>query len=279
MIQYLEALKCILEQGDKRTNRTGVSTISLFGDIDFKFDLRSSFPLITTKKMFTNSVLAELLWFISGSNNINDLKKIDPSCKIWDANYQDYIKKNSYQDNGDCGHIYGKAWRNFGNSYQSTSDQLATLLKNLREDPDSRRLIVNAWHPDYVDKKHVALPPCHVAFHCNVVNGYLDLLMYQRSCDMFLGVPFNIASYAMLMHILAKLSGLTPRYFIHKLGDAHIYENHIDQVNLQLTRSPFEGPTLKIADRGQKDFKDFKMEDFVFTGYEHHPFIKGEMAV
>lgn len=276
MKQYIDSLKNILENGNKRGDRTGTGVISIFGGTDYRFDLREGFPATTTKKLAFKSVIAELLWFLSGSANINDLKEIYPKCKIWDANYDAYNSQFDLDLQGHCGHIYGRAWRAFGNNGR---DQIKDLISGIITNPEGRRHIVTAWHPSLVGREQVALPPCHMFFQCYVEGEYLDLLMYQRSCDMVLGVPFNIASYSALMYILGHLTYLKPRFFIHKLGDAHIYLNHIDQVKEQISREPKPLPTLIMKDRGQTRVEDFKLNDFSLDNYEHHGTIKAEMAV
>jgi len=282
MIQYLDSLDKILKYGNNRGDRTGTGTVSLFGGVDYKFDLRAGLPILTTKRMPFKMIVAELLWFLSGSSNVNDLKKIYPKCKIWDGNYESYNSRFEDVDlKGECGHVYGKAWRDFGVDHSFNGrDQIVDLIEGIKENPEGRRHIVTAWHPSLVGKYDVVLPPCHLMFHCYVEGDYLDLLMYQRSCDMFLGVPFNITSYALLLHILAKQTNLVPRYFIHKLGDAHIYKNHLTQVEKILSRDPYRLPHLVMKDQSvRKDVRDYKLDDFSLEGYEYHPAIEAPMAV
>lgn len=260
MKQYLDLLSEIRNCGNKRGDRTGTGTISLFGP-QMEFDLRTGFPLVTTKKVFWRGVVEELLWMLRGSTNVKELQA--KNVHIWDE-WAD--------ENGELGPVYGAQWRGFGGV-----DQIHNLIERIKAKPEDRRLIVSAWNPAEVDE--MKLPPCHCFFQCYVENGYLSLKMYQRSADMFLGVPFNIASYALLTHILAHLTGLKPGKFIHSFGDAHIYLNHLEQVDAQLQRQPYELPRLFIVDRGQKTVEDFVFEDFTLVGYKHHAAIKGEVAV
>lgn len=223
---------------------------------------------------------SELLWFISGSNNIHDLKAIYEHNKIWDANYEDYRKRLALDtDNGDMGRVYGTQWRNWQTSDGKQVDQLNDAIDLIRNNPDSRRIIVNAWNPGEAASDQVALPPCHAFFQFYVADNKLSLQMYQRSADMFLGVPLNIASYSLLLHMVAKITGLEPFEFIHALGDAHIYLDAVDQVKEQITRKPHPLPQLTIADRGQTNIDDFVMEDFSLTDYQSHKAIKAKMAV
>lgn len=267
MKQYLDQLQYILDNGEEKTDRTGTGTISVFG-MQARYDLRDGFPLVTTKKTLIKSITLELLWFLRGSTNKNDL-----GCGIWDA----WAKED-----GSLGPIYGYQWRKWekfeedGNGgYKKTHvDQIAQIIDMLKNKQDSRRIIVSAWNVADIDK--MALPPCHAFFQLNVNNGFVDLQLYQRSADMALGVPFNIASYSLLLMMLAKEANLTPRYFIHTIGDAHIYKNHIDGIKEQLTRTPKKLPTMKIAD---KPINELTIDDFELIGYEHDPFIKFEIAV
>jgi thymidylate synthase len=271
MKQYLELVQEVLEKGEKKGDRTGTGTISLFG-AQKRYDLRDGFPMVTTKKVIFKSVIYELLWFLKGTTNINDGLK--PHSSIWDpwANAE-----------GDIGPLYGYQWINWekftkdettGNYKMSHINQIQGILDLIKKDPNSRRIIVSAWNVGDLDK--MALAPCHAFFQFYVVNGFLDCQLYQRSADIALGVPFNIASYAALMMMVAQESGLTPRYFVHTLGDAHIYQNHVEGMKLQLTRTPHKLPTLKIA---KKPFWELQFEDFELTGYEHDEFIKFPIAV
>jgi thymidylate synthase len=272
MRAYLDQLRQILENGEKKEDRTGTGTISLFG-MQAKYDLREGFPLVTTKKVLFSAVVRELLWFIGGHTNIHDddLTKHTP---IWDA-WAD-------PETGELGPIYGYQWRSWpryvenedGSFRKEHVDQLREVIAQIKKSPDSRRLIVSAWNVS--DIPRMKLPPCHAFFQFYVVNGRLDLQLYQRSADMALGVPFNIASYALLLMMVAKECGLTPGIFTHTLGDAHIYLNHMDGVREQLKREPKALPKVKIAD---KSLFDLAFEDVVLEGYEHHPFIKFPVAV
>lgn len=272
MKQYHDLLKNILTNGVTRTDRTGTGTISLFGP-QMEFNISSEFPLVTTKKVFWKGVAEELLWMLRGETNVKPLQ--DRGVRIWDE-WAD--------EDGELGPVYGSQWRNWinthwdGERYQTRStDQIANVIRRIRERPDCRRLIVSAWNPAEIDA--MKLPPCHAFFQFYVHEGNLSCKLYQRSADMFLGVPFNIASYALLTHIVAHLTGLKPHRFIHTFGDAHVYLNHIEQVKEQLSRQLLELPHLSIIDRGQKDPADYKFEDFVLTGYDPHPPIKAEVAV
>jgi len=223
---------------------------------------------------------SELLWFISGSNNINDLKAIYQHNKIWDANYEDYLKRLALDTNdGDMGRVYGAQWRTWQAADGKQVDQLNDAIDLIRNNPDSRRIIVNAWNPGETASDQVALPPCHAFFQFYVADNKLSLQMYQRSADMFLGVPLNIASYSLLLHMVAQITGLEPFEFIHTLGDAHIYLDAVDQVKEQITREPYPLPRLTISDRGQTSIDDFVMEDFSLTDYQSHESIKAKMAV
>lgn len=276
MKEYLSLVSEILEHGEERADRTGVGTIGIFG-AQRKYDLRKGFPLVTTKKVLFDAVIRELLWFLRGSTNINDgLKEFTP---IW----------NAWADpDGALGPVYGYQWRKWekfswdplAKKYRKTTiDQIQNVIDQIRLNPDSRRLIVNAWNVADIDR--MKLPPCHLLFQFSVRNAgtkeaRLDCQLYQRSADMALGVPFNIASYAGLMMMVAQECDLTPGIFTHTLGDAHIYQNHVDGMKLQLTREPLELPTLKIA---QKPFWDLQFEDFELQNYQHHEFIKFKVAV
>jgi len=259
MNQYLGLLKRILEEGEEKTDRTGTGTLSIFG-AQTRYDLREGFPLVTTKKVLFSAVVRELLWFLKGSTNIND--GLTEHTPIWDA-WAD--------ENGDLGPIYGHQWRNWGDT---GIDQIAAAKKAIMENPDSRRIIVSAWNVGDLDK--MALAPCHAFFQFYVVNGRLDCQLYQRSADMALGVPFNVASYALLNMMMAQECGLEPGYFVHTFGDAHIYLNHIEGVKEQLTRACFPMPQVKIAN---KPMDELQFEDIELIGYQHHPFIRFKVAV
>jgi thymidylate synthase len=273
MKQYLDALRHILENGAGKQDRTGTGTKAIFG-MQMRFKMKDGFPAVTTKKLAFNSMKAELLWFIKGSSDVKELQKL--GCHIWDANAEaDYWKpKASFP--GDLGRIYGVQWRKWKNPEGKEIDQLAEAIRLIKENPSSRRIIVNAWNPGELEQ--MALPPCHMFFQFFVANNKLSLQMYQRSCDMFLGVPFNIASYSLLLHMVAQVTNLEPYEFIHTLGDAHIYNNHIEQVKEQLSREPLLLPQLKL-NQNIKDIDDFKIEDIELLNYEYHPAIKAPMAV
>jgi thymidylate synthase len=276
---YLDQLQYILDHGITRADRTGVGTISAFG-MHSKYNMRDGFPAVTTKKIAWKVLSSELLWFISGSNNINDLKAIYRHNKIWDANYEDYLKRLALDTNdGDMGRVYGTQWRTWQTADGKQVDQLNDAIDLIRNNPDSRRIIVNAWNPGETASDQVALPPCHAFFQFYVADKKLSLQMYQRSADMFLGVPLNIASYSLLLHMVAKITDLEPFEFIHTLGDAHIYLDAVDQVKEQITREPYPLPQLDISDRGQASIDDFVMEDFSLTDYQSHESIKARMAV
>ncbi len=271
MKQYLSLVKEVLENGAERTDRTGTGTISIFG-MQRKYDLREGFPMVTTKKVRFDAILLELLWFLRGSTNIND--DLTQHTPIWDP-WAD--------ENGELGPIYGYQWRKWesfeptgdGKTYTKTHiDQIEQVLDMIKNNPDSRRIIVNAWNVADVPK--MALPPCHTFFQFYVVNGRLDLQLYQRSADIALGVPYNIASYSTLLMMVAHECNLEPGIFVHTIGDAHIYLNHIDGLKEQLTRTPHALPKLEIAD---KSFWDLKPEDFELKNYEHDKFIKFPIAV
>jgi thymidylate synthase len=288
MKQYLDMLEKILKEGTKKEDRTGTGTISYFG-YQMRFDLSEGFPLLTTKKVFLKGIIHELLWFISGSTNIKYL--VDNNVKIWnDWPYAAYKKSEDFKNEtmdefinkiktddefakkyGNLGPVYGKQWRNFGGV-----DQLSWLINEIKTNPTSRRLIISAWNAPEI--KDMALPPCHCFMQFYVNDGKLSCQLYQRSADMFLGVPFNIASYSLFTMMIAQVCGLKPGVFVHTFGDAHIYLNHLDQVNLQLTRTPKKIPTMKINPNVKSIF-DFKYEDFELEGYDPYPAIKGEVAV
>ena len=255
-----------------------MGTISCFG-LQARYDMNDGFPAVTTKKLVWKSMVSELLWFISGSDNINDLKNIYPYNKLWDGNYQDYLERLGLRENsGSMGRIYGIQWRHWRGA-DRTVDQLREAIDLIRRSPDSRRMIVNAWNAAEVAPEDVALPPCHSFFQFYVADGRLSLLMYQRSCDMFLGVPLNIASYSLLLHVVARITRLEPGEFIHTLADAHIYLNHLDAVGEQLSRDPFPLPSLRITDRAQKTIDDFVFDDFQLINYRCHAAVKAKMAV
>lgn len=264
MKQYHDLLKHVLAQGVRKEDRTGTGTISVFG-YQMRFDLNDGFPALTTKKLHLRSIIHELLWFLKGDTNISYLHENKVS--IWDE-WAD--------ENGNLGPVYGHQWRSWATADGRTIDQITEVVKMIKEKPDSRRMMVSAWNPGDVDK--MALPPCHVLFQFYVANGRLSCQLYQRSADIFLGVPFNIASYAMLTMMMAQVTGLKPGEFIHTFGDAHIYMNHLDQVNLQLSRDFRPLPKMKLNSE-VKDIFGFSFEDFVLEGYDPHPTIKAPIAV
>jgi thymidylate synthase len=267
-----------MDHGVTKEDRTGVGTISCFG-LHARYDMKDGFPAVTTKKLVWKSMLSELLWFISGSDNINDLKKIYPYNRLWDGNYQDYLRRLGLRENnGSMGRIYGVQWRKWRGA-ERTVDQLREAIDLIRDNPDSRRMIVNAWNAAEVAPDDVALPPCHSFFQFYVAEGRLSMLMYQRSCDMFLGVPLNIASYSLLLHMVARITRLEPGEFIHTLADAHIYLNHLDAVREQLSRDPYPLPRLHIEDRGQNAIDDFVYDDFRLINYRCHAAVKAKLAV
>jgi len=261
---YLNLMREVLEHGVERSDRTGVGTRSVFGH-QMRFDLARGFPLVTTKKLHLRSIIHELLWFLRGDTNIAYLK--DNGVRIWDE-WAD--------DNGDLGPVYGYQWRSWPDPRGGHVDQIEKLLEQLSTNPQSRRLIVSAWNPALVDE--MALPPCHCLFQFYVAEGKLSCQLYQRSADIFLGVPFNIASYALLTRMIAQVAGLEPGDFIHTLGDAHLYLNHLDQAELQLSRSPLAAPQL-VLDPDVSDLFDFRFEHIEIADYEPHPHIKAEVAV
>lgn len=264
MRTYLDLLQHVLDNGSDRGDRTGTGTRSVFG-YQMRFNLAEGFPVLTTKKLHLRSIIHELLWFLKGDTNIAYLKENGVS--IWDE-WAD--------ENGDLGPVYGYQWRSWPAPDGRHIDQIANLLKMLRENPNSRRLIVSAWNPALVDE--MALPPCHCLFQFYVSDGKLSCQLYQRSADIFLGVPFNIASYALLTMMIAQVADLEPGDFVHTLGDAHIYSNHFEQARLQLTRIPKQLPTMRI-NPNVKDLFDFRFEDFELVGYEADPTIKAPIAV
>jgi thymidylate synthase len=262
--QYLALLRTILEQGTPRSDRTGVGTLSIFG-YQMRFDLRRGFPLLTTKKLHTRSIVTELLWFLRGDTNIAYLH--EHGVTIWDE-WAD--------DHGDLGPIYGKQWRRWQTPDGRTIDQLARVIEEIQRNPTSRRLVVSAWNAGELDAMRLA--PCHVLFQFYVDGEYLSLQLYQRSADAFLGVPFNIASYALLLSMVAQVCRLQPAEFIHTLGDAHLYRNHLDQARLQLGRTPLEPPTLWLNPE-VRSIDAFTHDDIAFVNYSAHPHIKAEVAV
>jgi thymidylate synthase len=264
MQQYLNLLQHILDTGVQKHDRTGTGTISTFG-YQMRFDLQKGFPLVTTKKVHTKSIIHELLWFLKGETNIQYLRENGVS--IWNewAN-----------ESGELGPVYGKQWRSWEGKDGKVVDQISDLIKQIKSNPDSRRLIVSAWNVS--DLPEMALMPCHTIFQFYVADGKLSCQLYQRSADVFLGVPFNIASYALLTMMIAQVCDLKLGEFIHTFGDVHIYNNHIEQVKLQLSRTPFPLPTMKLDPSGKNIF-DFKFEDFTLENYQCHPAIKAPVAV
>lgn len=265
MKQYLDLLQHILENGVDRADRTGTGTRSVFG-YQMRFDLRDGFPLVTTKKLHLKSIIHELLWFIKGDTNVRYLQ--ENGVRIW----------NEWADpeTGDLGHIYGYQWRSWPTYDGRFIDQLAVAIDQIKNNPDSRRIIVSAWNVGDLDNMN--LPPCHAFFQFYVANGRLSLQLYQRSADTFLGVPFNIASYALLLMMVAQVTGLEAGEFIHTLGDTHIYHNHLEQVQTQLEREPRPLPKMQLNPE-IKNIEDFRYEDFTLTDYDPHPHIKGVVAV
>ncbi|WP_374424642.1 thymidylate synthase [Chromobacterium sp.] len=264
MRQYLDLMRHVLEHGHDKSDRTGTGTRSVFGH-QMRFDLQQGFPLVTTKKCHLRSIIHELLWFLSGDTNIRYLKENGVS--IWD----DWA-----DENGDLGPVYGYQWRSWPAPDGRHIDQIANVVAMIKNNPDSRRLIVSAWNPALVDE--MALPPCHSLFQFYVADGKLSCQLYQRSADIFLGVPFNIASYALLTMMVAQVCGLQAGDFVHTLGDAHLYSNHLEQAALQLSREPRPLPTMRINPQ-VKDIFGFKFEDFELEGYDPHPHIKAAVAV
>lgn len=264
MKQYLDLLQRILDEGAYKGDRTGTGTYSIFGH-QMRFDLSEGFPVLTTKKLHLRSIIHELLWFLKGDSNIKYLK--DNGVSIWDE-WAD--------ENGDLGPVYGKQWRAWETADGAVIDQIQQLVDQIQKNPDSRRLIVSAWNVADVDK--MKLPPCHVLFQFYVNNGEISCQLYQRSADVFLGVPFNIASYSLLLLMVAQVCNLKPKHFIHTFGDAHLYSNHIEQAKLQLTREPKSLPTMKL-NPDVKSIFDFKFEDFSLQDYNPDPHIKADVAV
>lgn len=288
MKEYLKMSEYILTNGKVKSDRTNTGTISVFG-YQSRYDLDEGFPLVTTKRVHLKSIIIELLWFISGSTNIKYL--VDNGVNIWNEwPYEIFKKSEDYQGEslkdfveliknntefankyGDLGPVYGKQWRDFNGT-----DQLISLIEDIKNNPDSRRHILSAWNPSEVNE--MALPPCHAFMQFYVNDGELSLQLYQRSGDVFLGIPFNIASYALFLMMVAQVTNLKPKEFIHTIGDAHIYSNHVEQIKLQLTRTPYELPTMEI-NPNIKNILDFKLEDFNLKNYKHHALIKGKVAV
>ena len=264
MKQYLDLMRYVREKGTKKEDRTGTGTLSVFG-YQMRFDLEEGFPLITTKKIHLKSIIYELLWFLKGSTNIDYLNKHGVS--IWDE-WAD--------ERGELGPVYGAQWRSWSSQDGSSIDQISDVISQIKSQPDSRRLIVSAWNVGQIDK--MALPPCHTMFQFYVADGKLSCQLYQRSADIFLGVPFNIASYALLVLMIANVTGLKPGEFVHTLGDAHLYLNHLDQVDEQLQRNPFPLPKIKIR-KTMHNILDVDYEDFTLEGYEAHPHISAPVAV
>jgi thymidylate synthase len=264
MRQYLDLMQKVLDEGAPKTDRTDTGTRSIFGH-QIRFDLSAGFPLLTTKRLHIRSIIHELLWFIRGDTNIAYLKEHGVS--IWD----EWADRN-----GDLGPVYGAQWRSWPARDGSTIDQLAMVISALRSNPDSRRLIVTAWNP--ADVERMALPPCHCLFQFYVARGRLSCQLYQRSADIFIGVPFNIASYALFTHMVAHVTGLKPGEFIHTFGDAHLYSNHLEQAREQLKREPLALPRLIIR-RDVRTIDDFRFEDFEVAGYQSHPHIAAPVAV
>jgi thymidylate synthase len=264
MREYQDLLRLVLDRGVFKPDRTGTGTYSVFG-AQARFDLTQGFPLLTTKKLHTRSILHELLWFLRGETNIRYLH--ENGVTIWDE-WAD--------ENGDLGRVYGAQWRDWRTADGRSIDQIAGVVQQIRNNPDSRRIIVSAWNPGEVDR--MALPPCHALFQFYVANGRLSCQLYQRSADLFLGVPFNIASYSMLTMMMAQVCGLEPAEFIHTFGDLHLYANHVEQAREQVAREPRALPVLRL-NPAVRELQDFRYEDFELTGYDPHPAIKAPIAV
>ena len=264
MDQYLDLLRRVRTSGTKKTDRTGTGTLSVFGH-QMRFDLAEGFPLVTTKKLHVKSIIHELIWFLAGDTNVAYLQK--NGVRIWDE---------WARPDGDLGPVYGKQWRSWSAPDGRTIDQIAEVVQTLKTNPDSRRMIVSAWNP--ADLPQMALAPCHCLFQFYVADGKLSCQLYQRSADVFLGVPFNIASYALLTMMMAQVTDLQPGEFVHTFGDAHLYLNHLEQADLQLTRTPRPLPTMSI-NPAAKDIFAFRYEDFALSGYDPHPHIAAQVAV
>lgn len=273
---YQDLLQDVLENGERQDDRTGIGTISLFGDLQYKIDLRDGFPLLTTKKISWKNVVGELLWFLDGDTNNNTLLK--QGIKIWEPWVAD--------SHGNLGKIYGYQWRHWGARYEDPdclhhieTDQISNLIRDIKNTPFSRRLLVTAWNPEDIEKKEVSLPSCHTLWQIKISSqGWMDLKLYQRSCDLMIGLPYNLASYSLLLSMIAQVTGYRPRYFYHTFGDAHIYLNHLDQVNEQLSRQPRNLPQL-ILNKNIENIFDFKFEDCKIEGYDPYPAIKAPVAV
>ena len=264
MDEYLRLINHILENGEEKGDRTGTGTLSVFG-YQMRFDLSKGFPMVTTKKVHLKSISHELLWFIKGDTNVKYLQ--ENGVRIW----------NEWADeNGDLGPVYGKQWRDWKDNNGRTIDQLEQVIDMIKNNPNSRRIIVSAWNVGELDE--MALMPCHAFFQFHVANGKLNCQLYQRSADVFLGVPFNIASYAILTHMIAQICGLDAGTFVHTLGDAHLYTNHLEQARLQVSREPMPLPTLKL-NPDIENIDDFKFEDFEVIDYQHHPHISAPIAI
>jgi thymidylate synthase len=264
MKQYLDLLQHVLKEGTEKSDRTGTGTLSVFG-YQMRFDLNDGFPLMTTKKLHLKSIIYELLWFLKGDTNIRYLK--ENNVRIWDE-WADH--------EGNLGHIYGFQWRSWPDYSGGHVDQILQVIRSIRENPDSRRHIVSAWN--VADLPNMALPPCHVLFQFYIANKRLSCQLYQRSADIFLGVPFNIASYSILLLMMAQVTGLKPGEFVHTFGDAHIYKNHLEQVRLQLEREPRKLPVLRL-NPSVTDINGFDYKDFILENYDPHPHIKGAISV
>lgn len=264
MKQYLDLIQTILHNGVEKSDRTGTGTISMFGH-QMRFNLQDGFPLLTTKKLHTRSIFHELLWFLKGETNIAYLK--NNNVRIWDE-WAD--------ENGDLGPIYGYQWRSWPDYFSGHVDQISQIIDSIKNNPDSRRHILSAWNVAMIDQ--MALPPCHILFQFYVAHGKLSCQLYQRSADVFLGVPFNIASYALLTYMIAQVTGLQPGDFVHTFGDVHIYKNHIEQCKLQISREPKKLPKLTLNPSVSSIF-DFTIDDIVISDYDAHPHIKGEVSV
>tara|TARA_Y100001980_G_C14556862_1_gene351614 strand:- start:13712 stop:14506 length:795 start_codon:yes stop_codon:yes gene_type:complete len=264
MKQFLELVKRILDEGVEKEDRTGTGTISIFGH-QMRFDLSEGFPMVTTKKLHLKSIIHELLWFLKGETNIDYLQK--NGVRIW----------NEWADDeGDLGPVYGQQWRKWESKEGEIIDQVENAINAIKNNPDSRRIIVSAWNVGELDE--MALMPCHAFFQFYVANGRLSCQLYQRSADVFLGVPFNIASYSLLTMMMAQITNLKPGEFVHTLGDAHLYKNHLEQAKIQLSRTPMKLPTISI-NKDVKNIDEFKFEDFIINDYEHHPHIKAPISI
>lgn len=264
MKQYIDLCKLVLSEGTQKGDRTGTGTLSYFGH-QMRFDLANGFPMLTTKKLHLKSIIHELIWFLKGSTNVAYLQ--ENGVRIWN----EWAKEN-----GELGPVYGYQWRSWPDANGQYIDQIARVIADIKSNPNSRRHIVSAWNVGQIDE--MALPPCHLLFQFYVADGKLSCQLYQRSADLFLGVPFNIASYALLTMMVAHVTGLKPGTFVHTLGDVHIYNNHLDQVNLQISREPLTLPNM-IINQDVKSIDDFKFEDFTLVNYTSHPHIKGDISV